>query len=151
MKYYLSLAFLFFVMNLWAVKPTTNPEDILQKFDESSIIIDQELEALQQINQKVLEENLDYTSLQASDAALVNDLNLSSSVDIGILKGDSDKPLGIPGFVWGFCLGLIGILIIYLAMDEGPERKKQVRNGVYGCLVGVLLSVLLQVVILSAQ
>ena len=47
-----------------------------------------------------------------------------------------DRPaLGIPGWIWGFCLGGIGIIAVYLILDDAsPEyRKKQTIQAVIGC------------------
>jgi len=47
-----------------------------------------------------------------------------------------DEPaLGIPGFVWGLVLGVIGILVVYLVTEDKEETKK----ALYGCIVGSLL------------
>jgi len=48
---------------------------------------------------------------------------------------DDDRALGIPGFVWGFCLGGIGILVVYLVTEDKEETKK----ALYGCLTAGLI------------
>jgi hypothetical protein len=47
----------------------------------------------------------------------------------------SEGPLGIPGFFWGFCFNLPGLIIVHLVVDDELERK----NALIGCLVSSLL------------
>jgi hypothetical protein len=101
--------------------------------------IDNELEALMAIEKVVREEKIDYTELQTKHAELAKSATLSPAVDDGILDGSPDSPLGIPGFWWGFCLGWVGLVIIYVSMDEGADRKEQVKNGLYGCVAWVVI------------
>lgn len=56
-----------------------------------------------------------------------------------ILRRGGDAPLGIPSFVWGFCLGVPGIAIVYFVSEDKDETMK----AVWGCvaeaaLVGVI-------------
>jgi len=46
-----------------------------------------------------------------------------------------ERALGIPGFVWGLVLGVVGILVVYLVTEDKEETKK----ALYGCIAGALL------------
>lgn len=62
---------------------------------------------------------------------LVKNLNNSSDIlgVISTLRGE--PPLGIPSFVWGACLGLAGVAIVYFVADDRDETKKALT----GCAV----------------
>ena len=70
---------------------------------------------------------------------------------LALARPDDERPLGIGGFVWGFCLGAIGILIVYLAIDDPELKRREGRNAIYGCLVSSLLSLAIQVLVLVSQ
>lgn len=73
---------------------------------------------------------------------ILKNAGLSSEMEFDA-AGSNGAPLGIPGFLWGFCLGLIGILIVYLATSEGSDRKKHVNQALYGCLAWSALYLIL--------
>jgi hypothetical protein len=54
---------------------------------------------------------------------------------VSTLRGGGDSPLGIPPFVWGLCLGWVGILIVYFVGEDRELTKK----AFYGCLGGCLV------------
>ena len=47
----------------------------------------------------------------------------------------NDKALGIGGFLWGCCLGPVGVLVVWLVADDPSETKK----SIFGCIVNALL------------
>ncbi len=47
----------------------------------------------------------------------------------------NDKALGIGGFLWGCCLGPIGVLVVWLVADDPAETKR----SLIGCVVNALL------------
>lgn len=49
-----------------------------------------------------------------------------------------DAPLGIPSFVWGFCLGLPGLAVVYFVADDSDETKKALWGCVANTAVGVV-------------
>jgi len=128
---------------------TTNPGDLLKKFDDSSTEINTQLNDLHKVNDVVVKEGMNYDALATSHADLVESTGLSAHSS-GILDSHPDSPLGIGGFWWGFVLGWVGMLIVYLSMDEGNGRKEQVKNALYGCLTWVVIWVLLIFVVFAA-
>ena len=119
-------------------------EGILQLLSNADNI-DHELAQLEVLEQKIYSESLNYDQLTQTNGKDIVDLNLSEEAASNVLAGSSDAPLGIPGFFWGFCLGFIGLLIVYLVMDGSPDRREQVNNALWGCVAAVAVSVLLQV------
>lgn len=138
MKNVLTLLTILFCGSLVAINPISNPA-LLDEFKSSSDAIDFELAQLQDINDIVIDNNYDFNALSATHADAIATTNLSNKAAAGIFDGHPDNPLGIPGFWWGFCLGWVGALIIYLTMDEGSDRKEQVKNAIYGCIASVLI------------
>lgn len=47
------------------------------------------------------------------------------------LKKRGDSPLGIPSFVWGLCLGIPGIAVVYFVADD----KDETMSAFWGCVV----------------
>jgi len=124
-----------FAVSSFAINPVkdTNPS-IKEAIEDGKQAIDGELEALMALEKVVREENLNYEELQVTHPTLAKEAVVSPVVDDGIMDGADDVPLGIPGFWWGFCLGWVGLVIVYVSMDEGSDRKEQVKNGLYGCI-----------------
>jgi len=145
MKQILSLLFLFAATSLVAVTPNSNSK-LLDQFTSASDAIDTELTQIHQLNELVIENHYDFDALQASHPALVANAHLSNKAAASIFEGHPDNPLGIPAFWWGFCCSIIGILLVYLTMDEGSERKEQVKNAIYGCAIGAALALILNLV-----
>ncbi len=51
--------------------------------------------------------------------------------------------LGIPGFLWGFCCSVVGVFLVYIAIDDPIVKKKEGRQAIFGCAAGTLLWVAL--------
>jgi hypothetical protein len=115
------------------IKPNTND------FNKNKQVITDELFKLEEISRIAREENLTHEQIVAKYPDLMEKTTVAPAVDDGIFSKAADSPLGIPGFWWGFCLGWIGMLIIYLSMDEGAERKEQVKNALYGCVAWAVI------------
>jgi hypothetical protein len=128
------------------IDPVTGPKVI---FEEQSSSIDQEMSDLNDLNQLIIDNNYTFDELQLNHAESVNAVNLSAEEE-GILDSHPDSPLGIGGFWWGFVLGWVGMLIVYLSMDEGEGRKEQVKNALIGCLIAVAFWTVLWVVVIAA-
>ncbi len=129
------LLMVFCSASLLAVSPAESAVSLKDRLNTGSDLIEAELSQLTQMNEAILAEGMDYDELQALYPEMVSSANLSAAAAPGIFTGHPDVPVGIPGFWWGFCLSLVGTLIVYLVMDEGEGRKEQVRNSIYGCLI----------------
>ncbi len=112
-----------------------DPGKLANKFTQKQTEVNDQMFKMQEIDRILKDENLTYKQLAEKYPDLVNSTNLAPTVDDGIFDKAADSPLGIPGFWWGFCLGLVGILIVYLSMDEGADRKEQVKNALIGCVI----------------
>lgn len=73
--------------------------------------------------------------LMGGNSLLVNIENpLSPISNMSIAEG----PLGIPSILWGCCLGLIGVLIVYIVSNED---KHELKMSLVGCLIGTAVSI----------
>ena len=81
----------------------------------------------------VQNEGVTLNELKAIGSSLVSNVEVAG---LGSLSGlamlNGEPPLGIPSFIWGFCLGWVGILIVYLVSEDKEETKK----SLIGCVVG---------------
>jgi hypothetical protein len=91
---------------------------------------------LSEIEEVVKQESLDVHSLEVSHPTLLSNptFKLSTGFSVmGALAMMDDPPLGIPSFLWGMCLGLPGLAVVYFVTEDDEETKK----ALWGCLVSV--------------
>jgi hypothetical protein len=128
---------MFLIVGLMATNNPTLPKSGLQK---SKAEIEQSMQSLDLLDSYITDEKVSFADLKANHGTVVSETNLkSSSEEDNLFKATDDAPLGIPGILWGLVLGLLGVLIVYLVMDDGSDRKQEVRGAFIGCLIGVLL------------
>ncbi len=85
----------------------------------------------------------EFASLKAAEEYVaVHDVNItelkasgvvSSDVVIKAWNPDDDPLMGISPFLWGCCLGVLGIVLVYVLTDGD---KDMVKKSVIGCVVG---------------
>lgn len=114
----------------------TSYSDMMLQEDNAIQSID---DAFKNIEVVISDNNLSYDEFVANYPDQASEVMLQRG-DLINSTYASDAPLGIPGFLWGFCLGWVGILLVYLLMDDSPNRSAQVRSAVWGCAtVGILV------------
>jgi hypothetical protein len=74
--------------------------------------------------------------------AAAGDLNLSTNFAQSL---GTEPPYGVPSFVWGLCLGWIGLVVVYIVTDND---KAEVKKALMGTLVGMAIGVVLYAVVL---
>lgn len=125
---------------LWASSPANgNP------FQDDLSRLDNEFAGMTELEQVVESRNATYTELASENNALLH--NVTSDNDIassllGSVAPSGDRLLGIPGFWWGFCLGILGIILVYVAV-EGDARKSEGKKAIIGCAIWTVLWVVL--------
>jgi hypothetical protein len=145
---FMAMVFLFTQTLSLSARPS---EALLASIDESVLTLDESAlnEAMQELN--VLDEFLDenagvtYADLESSESELIIGVE-NSTAPLG-MPADSESPLGIPAFLWGCILGVIGILIVYIITDGD---KDQTRKALWGMLVWIGVWVILYVGVFSA-
>lgn len=139
MKKLFTLAFCTLLVGaLWASALHTTPAN---PFQDDLSRLDEEFSGMTQLEQLVDARQASYTELAAEQNTLLcnvtSDNNIAASL-LGSVAPDGETLMGIPSFWWGFCLGLIGILLIYSAI-EGDARKREGKKAMIGCLVGTVV------------
>jgi hypothetical protein len=83
--------------------------------------------------------------LHGSDATLSSLVDQNHSLVSNMKTGNfgwhamiglAEPPLGIPSFLWGFCLGLPGLAVVYFLTEDSAETRK----ALWGCIIsGVIV------------
>lgn len=109
-------------------------------FSINEEMIYSELSELVALENYVTENNATLSGLVATNSALV--ANVVTSNGITGMANLGEPPLGIPSFVWGFCLGIPGLAIVYFVAEDSDETKK----ALWGCVAANALYVVVYVV-----
>jgi hypothetical protein len=85
--------------------------------------------------------DLTYSVLKLEDANLIESLRLISE---STLPDNSKNPvLGIPSFLWGCGLGVVGILVVYIISDKD---KVETKKALWGCVTWTAVVVVVDVI-----
>lgn len=71
-------------------------------------------------------------SIAQTNPELLENISLEAETNLSATKGEG-LPGNIPAFVWGCCLSVLGLGIVYFTTDND---KTQVKKALFGCLVG---------------
>lgn len=148
MKQLLSILFAFVAFNLFA----TTPENVAPEgnvFNDNLSAMEQEFSGINALEQEVTNRQVTYSDLASENSSLINAVEANQDLGASLLgaKGD-DAALGIPGFWWGCVLGLLGVLVVYLVVDD-RAKKEQTKKALIGCLVGGAIYVLLYLILVA--
>ncbi len=114
-----------FSLNSFASEPLQK-EDFSAEFKKLN-----QLEAIVNANP-----SLTVDSVIKEQPQLLKDLGITNEAKSSIAGDDPMKPAGFPAFWWGFCLGIWGILIVYIITDND---KAALNKTVKGCITAVLV------------
>jgi hypothetical protein len=97
-----------------------------------------ELSALSSVEELVKLNNFTRSDLfSAENLIALSALHPTYGIESVVLSDDG-PPLGIPSFFWGFCFGLMGILLVYLITEDQSEARKAVNGcAVLGLMIGL--------------
>jgi len=134
---------------LFAASPSAAP---VNPFQDDLSRLDNAFAGMTELEQLVEASNATYTALASENNSLLN--NVSSDNDIatsllGSVAPDGDRLLGIPGFWWGFCLGILGVILVYVAV-EGDARKTEGKKAIIGCAIFTVIYVIAYLLIWGA-
>ncbi|MCH8905059.1 MAG: hypothetical protein IIA45_14225 [Bacteroidetes bacterium] len=111
----------------------------LFKVDDKALIA--QFGSLTELEHFVSENNeVTLAELQANNNTILNDIAINSS-DGSTISLLQEPPLGIPSIIWGFCLGAVGMVIVYIVTESQDELLK----SLWGCLLGGVAWVILLV------
>lgn len=103
----------------------------LFSIDESHL--NSELAELTALENYLADNTATLTSLTEQNHLLV--ANFSSNSGWRSIAGLAEPPLGVSSFIWGFCLGLPGLAIVYFVAEDPAETKK----ALWGCIASTVL------------
>jgi hypothetical protein len=86
--------------------------------------------------------------LELENSSLITGLNLNNSVE-GSFCNQEEEPLGISPFLWGCCLGITGVAVVYFLMEDKEATKKAFKGCVIRSIVSTALTVVYYVIILA--
>lgn len=89
--------------------------------------------------------DLTYTALMLADGNLVTSLKLVPESALPI--GEKNPVLGIPSFLWGCGLGVVGLLVVYIVSDED---KVETKKAMWGCITSTAVVTVINVIWWSA-
>ena len=121
---------------MWAVGNGGGEKDApaaaLFSFDEAAVY--QSVEELTALEGFVkANEGTTLSDLQEANHNLVAELTFADPAQAAL--SPLDGPLGIPSFIWGFCLGIIGLAVVYFVTEDTDETKK----ALWGCIISSLI------------
>ncbi|MCL4481390.1 MAG: hypothetical protein M1445_01985 [Bacteroidetes bacterium] len=87
-----------------------------------------------------------YSEISRENSSILNGVSATTSLPL-TTTGTDETAFGIPSFLWGCVLDVVGMLIVYLVTDN---NKAQTKKALYGCLVGTAVEVVLYVVLFAA-
>ena len=122
----------------------------LASLDESVLVLDVSAldEAMSELNEldEYLNDNAGttFTDLQSAESELIVGVE-NSTAPLGMAE-ENEPPLGIPSFLWGCILGIIGILIVYIITDGDKDETKK---ALWGMLIWVGVWIVLYVGVFS--
>ncbi|MBL7806250.1 MAG: hypothetical protein JNN28_00445 [Saprospiraceae bacterium] len=135
MKKLLTLAFCALLGGvMWAASSNNTPAN---PFQDDLSRLENEFAGMSQLEQLVEERNATYSELAAENNTLLQNVNSDTDIAsslMGSVAPDGERLLGIPGFWWGFCLGVLGIILVYVAV-EGDAKKREGKKAIIGCAI----------------
>lgn len=129
-----SLLFLM-ILGLLAFCVRANTADLFQ-WDEN--LLTEKFQGLEQLENFVSQhEETTLSQMQADNNNLLINLHLNSTKNFyeTLNLSGGEPPLGIPSFMWGCCLGWVGILIVSVTTDKDKAETKKALNG---CIAGAI-------------
>jgi len=120
-------------------------------FNDDFSRIEQEFDGINQLEQVVADRQATYTELAAENNALLNNVSAENDLGAALLgsAGGDEKLLGIPGFFWGFCLGLLGVILVYVAIDDEDSKRSQGKKALWGCAAWSLIWLLYYLIVVA--
>lgn len=96
--------------------------------------IHSEMAELVELEAHVASTHQTYSELQMEENTLIANLSVANGMSgLYLLEG---PPLGIPSFLWGLCLGVPGLAVVYFVTEDSEETKK----ALWGCVVSGVVS-----------
>ncbi|MFA5329624.1 MAG: hypothetical protein WC384_17655 [Prolixibacteraceae bacterium] len=88
-------------------------------------------------------ENKTYTDVSQENGTLLSGISSSSSMPF--TASSDELVMGIPSFFWGCVFGWVGLLVVYLVL----ENKEQTKKALYGCVAATAVWIVFYVVVIA--
>lgn len=126
----------------------STPTNNLPFAAEEPARIEQEMAGLQQLENEVTTHNLTYSDLVAQAHPLLSVVSPAYSTGAALVgsAAPDERLLGIPGFFWGCCFGVLGIVLMYVAIEDPKARKREANQAMVGCAIATIFSVALYLI-----
>ncbi|MBA4408060.1 MAG: hypothetical protein Q8S54_02460 [Bacteroidota bacterium] len=85
-----------------------------------------------------------YTDISQENASLLS--GISSTATLPYSASSDELVMGIPSFLWGCVFGWVGLLVVYLVL----ENKDQTKKALKGCVVSTVVGIVFYVVVIAA-
>jgi len=89
--------------------------------------------------------DLTYNMLKLTDGNLIETLRLLPGSSLP--TGEKNPVLGIPSFLWGCGLGVVGLLVVYIVSEKD---KAETKSALWGCIASTAVIVIVDVIWWSA-
>lgn len=93
----------------------------------------------------------DLNYIQVNFAETAGSISLMNQL-MGATRPMEDRSVaGISGYIWGACLGIAGVAIVYFLLDDASTefRKKETTHAVVGCVVATAVWAVLYFAVLA--
>lgn len=95
----------------------------LFSYDEQEV--NASFEQLNQLEEVVLaDDQATYASVAENHAELLKDVSENPMADDRRRRGGGNRALGIPSWIWGCALGIVGVAIVYFVTEDKDEAIK---------------------------
>lgn len=139
----LLVCFLFYLLSapslMGAVRGNTSPNSIFQ--DDLSCF-ENELADLSALEELAAETKATHSQLVQSGHPLASKIVQGDDISAALFGSsapEGERLMGIPGFLWGLCCSVFGVLLMYLAIDDPESKKKEGLQAIIGCAIGTLV------------
>lgn len=122
-----------------APAPTAKPA----VFSDDLRALDQEFAGLTALENLAAAHSATRSALAAEQNPLLQNLSAeqpSAALFMGPSAPGDERVAGIPSFLWGFCLGLLGVIpgllalvLINASIDDPAIKKSESRKALFGC------------------
>jgi hypothetical protein len=130
-----------------------NNTPVQDVFSDDLTRMEQNFSDLTAVEQVASEQGLTYAELVAANSALASTVKAENDLGASLLGANApdERLLGIPGFWWGFCTGLIGVVLMYVAIEDPVAKKREGKQALIGCIVFTVLWTVLYFLVIAGS
>lgn len=111
-------------------------------FHDDLSTLDCEMSKLTELERLVNDTHVTHSQLLEAGNPLAQHVLQDGDI-AGSLFGSSapehERLMDIPGFLWGFCCSVVGMFLVYIAIEDPEAKKKEGTQAIIGCAVGSVL------------